>query len=444
MLAAIEFLAPLFLLATLAAVIPLVIHMLQRQRAQEMPFSTLRFLKLSVEKTARKRRLRDLWLLLLRMAVVVILALGLAKPFLRGSTKLFSNRAAAIVIILDNSPSMSLSDGGEVRFERARTLALKVLDQVREEDEVALLLTGGPSLQQELLYRRVENVQRLIEQARVCLSGADIPAALQRARRLLQQSESPNKEIYLITDLQRSGWQPGSAADDAAKPPGQTVEDEAEAADEQSDGPIPTVVIDVHRERPTNLSLETVEQQVAVPAVGLPVRIIATVRNGALSEQDAQVELTIDGQLIEQSETIRLAPGEKRAFEFLYTPQKAGIQEGRVALVGQDAGPIDNQRFFVLDTQSPVQVALVDQRSGEEVLYRSASYYLERALRPIREGQYAMEVTVLKPELLKDEPLANYSTVLCVDLTPPERRHPRGARTIRLQRRHAVLGLRAE
>ncbi len=52
-------LAPWFLLATLAAVIPVILHLINRQRAKDLPFSTLRFLRISVQKTRRRKRIHD-------------------------------------------------------------------------------------------------------------------------------------------------------------------------------------------------------------------------------------------------------------------------------------------------------------------------------------------------------------------------------------------------
>ena len=57
------FAAPLFLLAALAAAIPIVLHMINRQKAKELPFSTLRFLKISVQKTRRRKRIHDVLLM---------------------------------------------------------------------------------------------------------------------------------------------------------------------------------------------------------------------------------------------------------------------------------------------------------------------------------------------------------------------------------------------
>ena len=50
-----------FLLAAVAGIIPVILHMISHQKAKELPFSTLRFLRISVEKTRRRRTGRRAW-----------------------------------------------------------------------------------------------------------------------------------------------------------------------------------------------------------------------------------------------------------------------------------------------------------------------------------------------------------------------------------------------
>ena len=77
-----SFAVPLFLLATVAGAIPVVLHLIHRQKAREVPFPTLRFLRLSVERTRRRKYVDDLALLLVRVAILVLVAVGLARPIL--------------------------------------------------------------------------------------------------------------------------------------------------------------------------------------------------------------------------------------------------------------------------------------------------------------------------------------------------------------------------
>ena len=59
-------LAPIYLIGLAAAGIPLVLHLMYRRQAQKVLFSTIRFLKLSNERTAHRRHIQNLLLLLLR------------------------------------------------------------------------------------------------------------------------------------------------------------------------------------------------------------------------------------------------------------------------------------------------------------------------------------------------------------------------------------------
>jgi hypothetical protein len=399
--AAVELVSPLFLLGCLAMLIPLVLHLLARQRAPERPFSTLQFLKMSVAKTARRRRLRDMLLLALRMAFVGLLAAALARPLLTGLAR-YGRHGTAMAVVLDNSLSMSLADGGEVRFERGKSLALELVDRLQEGDEVGLVLTGGPSRQQPSLYRELANAAHLIETSEVCLAGADIPASIRAAQELLEQSRAPNKQIFLITDLQASGFR------------GRQAHDEEGLTD------LALVVLDVHQGRPQNLAVESIELRGTLPGVGMPVSVRATIRNCGAAPQAAQVEIVIDAQLVHRLETNRLAPGESQVVDFPYLPVQAGIHTGRLQITGHDACQLDNSAFFVVDTQSPLQVGLVDHRRADEPPYRGASYYLERALRPPALGAYAIEVTPLRADLLAAEPLSSFAALWCVDLRAPD------------------------
>ena len=80
MMLALSFATPLLLIGALAAGIPWVLHLLSSVRAQDMMFPTLRFLRMSMEKTARRRRLQHWLLLLLRTALFALFAISVAEP----------------------------------------------------------------------------------------------------------------------------------------------------------------------------------------------------------------------------------------------------------------------------------------------------------------------------------------------------------------------------
>ena len=82
-----------------AAAIPVIIHMIHTARAPEVPFPTLRFLKTAAEKTARRRRLENILLMILRMLLFAGLAFALSRPFLSEAFGLFAEQQGGTAVL---------------------------------------------------------------------------------------------------------------------------------------------------------------------------------------------------------------------------------------------------------------------------------------------------------------------------------------------------------
>lgn len=109
------FLNPILLFGVLAVAVPIAIHLRNRRRVERVWWGAMRFLKAAVERNERRLRLEDLILLLLRCALVVLLALMLARPTLRESAAgVFGLSRVTAVIVVDVSGSMSGTDGVEI------------------------------------------------------------------------------------------------------------------------------------------------------------------------------------------------------------------------------------------------------------------------------------------------------------------------------------------
>ena len=135
------FTAPWFLVGTAAALIPVVLHLIYRKRAPRIPFPTIRFLVVSVKRTAHRRRIQELLLLLMRAAVLFLLAVGLAGPFLR-SGSLLGKGDTTLALILDNSYSMATVSEGVSQYARAKELAKEVVRELSPASKVVLLFTN--------------------------------------------------------------------------------------------------------------------------------------------------------------------------------------------------------------------------------------------------------------------------------------------------------------
>src|SRR5215210_8966345 len=101
------FLNPFFLIGALAAGIPVLVHLVRRTRARRVEFASLMFLRRIEQKTVRRRKLRNLLLLAMRCAALMLLALAFARPYFTFQKPVnASTDRRASVILIDGSYSM--------------------------------------------------------------------------------------------------------------------------------------------------------------------------------------------------------------------------------------------------------------------------------------------------------------------------------------------------
>ncbi len=434
------FAAPLFLLAALAAAIPVVLHMVQRRRAKDLPFPTLRFLRLSAQKTRRRKRIHDAMLMLLRAAVLLLLAAGLARPTVTRLGGLWGNAQTAAVIVLDNSASMGHHDGDRPRFETATAAAGQILDQLAEGDQVAVLPTCGPPFADAgRLHRNQDAVRQILRQCGVSYERASLSRKLQEARELLAKSEAPNKQIYIVTDMQRGSWEEkGKGNCERGKGEGgrgtsrsryrpvqahglQRVGSAPRIIDAASPFPFPLppsfpiILIDCNRAPKPNVAVEAVDLEAAIPMPGVPLKAAVTLRNMATVAQSRMVELLIDGVKEASSPELTLPPLGRAKHEFTFTLKQGGLHRGLLHLVGEDGSKYDDRRFFCVEAGEGMPVAVV-KPERHEIPYLDDGYYLEHALAAGGASGGAIRATVLLPADLAAEPLEKYRVIFCVNL----------------------------
>jgi hypothetical protein len=398
---------PLFLIATLAAAIPVVLHLISHQQAKQLPFSTLRFLQVSVEKTRRRRRVHDASLMLLRAAVLALIALGLARPTLTGLRSLLGGADSAAVIVLDNSASMGVVDRDRPCFQTAVAAATQVLDELGEGDEVALLVTGGPAFPEtEKLSRTQDKVRQVLNQVQPSAERADLGGRIEQARELFKKSDASNRQIFVLSDMQNLSWdglkeQVGQEASDGKKPE------------------LSIVLVDCSRAPKPNVAVTDVALESAVPVAGMPIEATVEVFNASPVVQQRHVELYVDG-VREAGSPILNVPAEGRLrCDFSFVPKRSGLHRGEARLVGEDGSPLDDRRFFTIEVGQGIAVAVV-KAARHEIPYLEDTFYVERALAPVGASGWAIQAKNLSAAELPTESLAPYKVVYLVNVPAPD------------------------
>jgi len=392
------FLYPLFLFGLAAASLPILIHLLNRRRLKRIRFPAVRFILLSQKRISRSYRLRHWLLLALRTLAVICLALLLANPIFQTGAGLFAGGGpVSLVLILDNSLSMTWSGDGN-GFKQAKEAASLLVGGLNDGDRAAVIPTNISGKEAFRLKDQKDVLAKEIAGVEIGDGTANLAAALSKAYELLNQPAG-QKEIRIITDMALTGWDQFSVA-----------------SLKQADPSIPLKVIRIGRkQQPLNGAVKEIRLGGQGVGVNLPLQIEATVANfGATEVKELLVQLSIDGQNKEQKLANIPAKGET-SVTFQTRIGQAGSHTGQIALKkdGFAGNPVAN---FTLDAQDKLKVLLVDG-DPQTSLVQSETFFLSRALNPSGERDASLFLpTVVLPDGVNAVNLDNYQVVMLANL----------------------------
>ncbi|MCG9128616.1 BatA and WFA domain-containing protein [Candidatus Poribacteria bacterium] len=203
------FLNPLFLFGILAAGIPLLIHLWNRRQAVTIDFSSLMFLVTAHRQSVKRLYFKHLLILILRMLIIALIALALARPFLTLGLPLAAVRAKTdVVIVLDNSFSMAYQDIDGVRFDKAKRKANEILNSLRNGDSASVILMSDiPKPIFNELTPDISGVLKSVNDAKVSTRDTNVQPSIEMAHKILSMSNQTNRELYLISDFTKNGWE---------------------------------------------------------------------------------------------------------------------------------------------------------------------------------------------------------------------------------------------
>jgi hypothetical protein len=395
-----EFIAPLMLLGAAGVAVPVIIHLIGRQRAKVVRFAALDFLMGTKRETARRFRLRELGLLAVRVLICLAVPLILAKPFAmctaRGPEVTRGPQAA--VIIIDDSFATSMELEGRPLIERARARALAILAQLGTEADVAILRSAEDAPAATELSRDHIRLRGAITEIQPTARPADSWNALRRAGQLLAASSHERRTVYLISILAETGFGAGSGA---PWPP--------------ATGPELVVVPLLEGEPPGNLAVTdlTVERDPASGSRG--VRVRAELHNfGATPVAQRGVALRIEGRVVARGQ-VSLAPGERQSKQFLAALPTGSRFADVVVELDADALALDDRRHARSELREEVRALLVNG-DPRTVRYEDELFYLEAALRPGDRADSGTALTTVTVDDLPEVKLADFDVVVLANV----------------------------
>jgi hypothetical protein len=347
------FLAPWALLGALAVGLPVWLHLLRKHKTTPLPFASLMFFERRTQSSIKHRRLQYLLLLALRAAVIALLALAFARPFVQSRLAALAGGPKLTVLAIDNSFSMREGD----RLARAKREAAGVASGLRAGEKLEVLAFGS---QVQVMGDSSAAIQT-IEPTDTRSSYAE----LSRALRSIAQSAGMPVEAHLFSDMQKTSLP-------------------ANFADLRLGDGVRLVAHPVADRRAANFAVESVNAPRRVYGSG-KTRVEATIAGYGTEPAKRRVSLVMNGREID-SKSVDVPAGGRATAEFLPADLPFGLNRGEIRIDSADNLPGDDRFYFSLERAEARRVLFVHEARNQ----RDALYF-RAALEAAAESAYVLD-----------------------------------------------------
>ena len=341
-------LAPLFLLGLAAVAVPLLVHLVQREKKDPIAFPSLLFLERTPAPFSARRHIRDPWLFALRAMAIVALVLAFARPVFSPARSAAGSdvRRRDVIVLLDRSFSMRIGE----RWPRARSAVDSVIRSLAAGDRMTLVAFDRRANAVTASTGDATVLRTALQSLALTDESTRLAPAIAMAQQRLAVSDAPRKAVVVVSDLQRSGW---DLTDEARLPTGTEI-----------------AVLDVSGTAPVqDRAVRAVDVQ---PARGVtpPAMIVsARIANVGPAVDDIPVQLEVGGRIV-STRSVNLSADGGANVTFDPVPVPPDPVPARVVLAA-DALRGDDAFQFLLQQAPALSVLVIEGR---------ASPFLSRAL----------------------------------------------------------------
>jgi hypothetical protein len=412
-----SFFAAAFAVAgAVAALGPLVIHLLNRRRYRVVDWAAMDFLREAMQRNRRILHLRDILLLVLRTLCVLLFGLAMGRPyFTRTAGEIDPDQPLHAILLVDNSLSMAYAKLDGTLLDEARAKGGEFIQRLPPGSRITVLPLCGSEEDYSLdPYRTKDDALRALSRIEVVDRSASAAQAADLAIEACRRAtDLPAKRVLLLGDQQAINWPAGSLA--------------------AQFGPLPELqIVQIARPELENAWVADFELQDGVADVESTGMFLATVRyEGPSPRSNVQVTLTIDGTAA-ASKTISLEPGQAAEVSFPYRfdlapePGQANFISAEVSLP-PDHLPQDDRRMLMVPVVAALPVVFVDQYGDDEEPQKNLygeTFLLRRLLAPVTTrgdfGRQLIQVRHLRVDEVDRDVLQDARLVVMAGVADPD------------------------
>jgi aerotolerance regulator-like protein/VWA domain-containing protein len=410
-----QFLSPIMLAGAAAIAIPIALHFFFRARYRPLLWAPMRFLKEAIEQTSRRLRFQEWILLALRCLAIILLALALARPGWKTAVTAGRGEAIDAVLVIDTSYTMAARDGDRTRLDRAREAALAVLDTLPANSSVQVFSCSDRAT---LLGPRerfnLDQARQIVGALEVTSLSTDLYPGITEAFAAAQSGTAPAKEIYVFTDMQRSGFERQSGA---LKAKCEEIRSQANLVFIRCGNP----------ERKTaNVAVLDVKLVSDIPHTRTRVPFEIILKNtGADTVKGLRVNLILDGRAVEKDAVQVDAIEPNQIFTLMLTGSldEAGQRMVEVQIEG-DGLPGDNVLYKTVLVRDKVRILLVDGTPNPDNPLEAGDHFVRTALNPGLVPDYYIESDTVSAVEASPRHLEDKDIVYLLNVPLPGERIP--------------------
>jgi hypothetical protein len=345
---------PFFLIGAVVLAVPILIHLVRREKSEVVQFSSLMFLLKIPKRMVRQQMLKNLLLMLLRLLVIALLVGVFARPYMVQSATPDAPQAGqgrGIVMLLDNSYSMQYG----MNFDRMKSEAIKKIDALSGNDRMVIVsFNDGPPTILTNPTSDKGKLRGLVDSIEPSLAGTKYFEAFAVADRLLNQFGKQERHLVLISDFQRSGWNRSSR-------------------ESVIDVDVKTDAVSVAVEQSNNIGIDNVSVDSTSFVRTYSGRVVARIHNYNRDKEVAVPVALLINDKEEDRKNVVVPAGGTSLVDFAGFELALGFAKGKIRIIAEDPLPQDNEFLFTIERREKLNILILDSgRPGQSFLLKTA------------------------------------------------------------------------
>jgi uncharacterized membrane protein len=402
------FLNAILLGGVLAGAIPVIIHIINRNRFKRIQWGAMHLIEQILRRRRRRLKIEQIILLLVRIAIPVLLALCMARPVLTGIEALKGKAKTSLVVLLDNSYSMNAFSSAGSHFDEAKTQINTLVNALpRGSMGTVAWMSGRTSSQLGPTYDKTR-LRGMLAANKRGFGTADSAAGIETAAGIYSSTPLSDRELVIMSDFQRVTWAPD------------TAEARQRSLELLRNIPIPprVTLFRVGKEVTENIAVESIEVSRPIIGVAQNLRVRGTIKNyGKTVFEDMRIHFRVDAKNRSASQ-MTLGAGESGQVVFSHSFETPG---SHVVEIFADADPLkaDNVKRFSIPVWDRLPVLLVSGDTNPAPL-QAETAFLQIALQPFASAEATlsdlMTTRIITPQVLTANELMQHRVVVLANV----------------------------